>query len=49
MGSVNMMKGLGKLALREKANKIGVIFLKERGKNNNRLPISGETIIKGYE
>lgn len=33
MGSVNMMKGLGKLALGEKTNEIGIIFHKERGKN----------------
>jgi len=29
IGSVNMMKGLGKLALGEKTNKIGVILHKE--------------------
>lgn len=33
MGSITMMKELGKLVLGEKTNKIGVIFLKERRRN----------------
>jgi hypothetical protein len=33
MGGITVMKESGKLALGEKTNKIGAIFLKERGRN----------------